>query len=1215
MKHIAYGAIAMLLAMVCPAFAQSQQEIVNRLIPHPFPPSPNVAALGKFGDYRASNYNGLPDISIPLYEIKNGSLSLPITLSYHASGIKPTDVASWVGTGWGISAGGQISASVQGKTDSEHYTTHPLNPNPTVCQNFYYLNRANKGVIDTEADIYMYSYPGGRMGKVMFLNTGTWVSESATSPNTLEPYLVPYAPISLKMVNAYKFEITDENGVLYRYGIDENGNNVTEGTTTYVGGQQFQATTAFHMTEMIAPNSKDKISFAYQPVGTSHSHDISYTYVVTDLCNSKDVAVNRIPCPIDNPIPQLTNIDSDVNQLGVSTITFKTGMVKFYLGETRKDVSNGLNTVQSPLKSLDHIDVFNLVDGSYVLLKTIRFEYNYFTDAAGAKAALKLDAVYIQDSGGKVIQRYKFGYKTTTFSWTAGATASLNARDLWGYYNGATQNTDLVMPRQLIVQRVFSGGTPETVNIGHAVNRTSNELLKQEGVLNRIDFPTGGYTTFEYESNKYAEAGTPVLAGGLRIKKITSSDGASAFPIVKTYRYGIAEDGIGYANFNPVRFNYNAEQQYLQWGYALEPGIQYRIQTFQSGTAYAADPFDSSPVGYDYVTEYTENNSAQRLGYTRYHYENVQNYVDQVVMMSSKSYNNSVGWQRGQLSGKVVADSLGKVVSSMTTDYALFHTTTDRYVSLAVHDYIPPLDLISRDPALQFAYCYNEVGEAVSPDKFKFAKFTQSSGAKLPITQTEYVYDKNDATKFVKTITNLTYDPNNLQVTKSVATHSNGYEQRVTENIYPFQMAAVNESATSGNAKGVSMMKRKHMISQPLETITYLQKSDNSNQRIVSAQATTFRQNDSDTSFVVADKIYVWESEVDVPRTSYQPVTINAAKNGVTLDPNQKLRASFLSYDNNGNVQFVQKANDMPVSYLYGYNKSLPVAQVLNAQNTYYTTVQSNVQTRTSLAISPNSNNSNTVTQSYDINVAYAGTVYLKLSVNGAAVGYTTRMSYNGITGDNDIVLAKNGCSLTVVTMNNVAPGHYTVTVTLTASPDGTGAGVAPPNVGACGVIDYPTYTTVTTPHGVAEFVYESFEETSAANIVNNVAVAHSGNKYLNTDYTANWTKPNARDYWIDYWYLDTDSKWKYLQKTYTGSSSSSMFLTEGSAIDDVRIYPKDAQMTTYTYIPNTGTTSVMDPNGKMLFYEYDTFGRLKLTRDTNLNILKTYDYYYKIQP
>jgi hypothetical protein len=99
---------------------------VKKLMPRPVPQSPNVASLGQYGTYQVNLYTGLPDISIPLFEATSGSLKAPITLSYHAAGIRYTDQASWVGLGWSLSAGGQISRNTIGKPDEELLYTSEL---------------------------------------------------------------------------------------------------------------------------------------------------------------------------------------------------------------------------------------------------------------------------------------------------------------------------------------------------------------------------------------------------------------------------------------------------------------------------------------------------------------------------------------------------------------------------------------------------------------------------------------------------------------------------------------------------------------------------------------------------------------------------------------------------------------------------------------------------------------------------------------------------------------------------------------------------------------------------------------------------------------------------------------------------------------------------------------------------------------------------------
>jgi YD repeat-containing protein len=45
------------------------------------------------------------------------------------------------------------------------------------------------------------------------------------------------------------------------------------------------------------------------------------------------------------------------------------------------------------------------------------------------------------------------------------------------------------------------------------------------------------------------------------------------------------------------------------------------------------------------------------------------------------------------------------------------------------------------------------------------------------------------------------------------------------------------------------------------------------------------------------------------------------------------------------------------------------------------------------------------------------------------------------------------------------------------------------------------------------------------------------------------------------------------------------------------------------------GVTTITDARGKTSYYEYDSLGRLKLMRDQDNNVLKTFDYQYQAQP
>src|SRR6266496_4502806 len=81
----------------------AQQDITLKNIT---PPSPEASAFVKYGTYPIVTYTGKPDITIPVYEIKTGKLSVPISLSYDATGIRVNDMASWVGMNWSLDVGG-----------------------------------------------------------------------------------------------------------------------------------------------------------------------------------------------------------------------------------------------------------------------------------------------------------------------------------------------------------------------------------------------------------------------------------------------------------------------------------------------------------------------------------------------------------------------------------------------------------------------------------------------------------------------------------------------------------------------------------------------------------------------------------------------------------------------------------------------------------------------------------------------------------------------------------------------------------------------------------------------------------------------------------------------------------------------------------------------------------------------------------------------------
>jgi hypothetical protein len=101
-----------LLSYLIPTILIAQAGLVENQVP-----SPNATSFMKYIDNPVSLHSGTAQIEIPVFDVKSGSLSLPISLSYHASGIKPDEFPSWVGMGWALNAGGVITRKVNNFPD------------------------------------------------------------------------------------------------------------------------------------------------------------------------------------------------------------------------------------------------------------------------------------------------------------------------------------------------------------------------------------------------------------------------------------------------------------------------------------------------------------------------------------------------------------------------------------------------------------------------------------------------------------------------------------------------------------------------------------------------------------------------------------------------------------------------------------------------------------------------------------------------------------------------------------------------------------------------------------------------------------------------------------------------------------------------------------------------------------------------------------------
>lgn len=115
----------------------------------------------------------------------------------------------------------------------------------------------------------------------------------------------------------------------------------------------------------------------------------------------------------------------------------------------------------------------------------------------------------------------------------------------------------------------------------------------------------------------------------------------------------------------------------------------------------------------------------------------------------------------------------------------------------------------------------------------------------------------------------------------------------------------------------------------------------------------------------------------------------------------------------------------------------------------------------------------------------------------------------------------------------------------------------------------------------------------------------------------------SSKNYMVSYWSRNgaynvnnsvaktgvSSNGWTYFEHELSGVSSVSI---EGTgSLDELRLYPKDATMNTFTYKPSIGMSSSSDGKNATTYFSYDGLGRLEMTRDYNKNVIKKIDYNY----
>ncbi len=497
--------------------------------------SPNAKAFHRYGEIPVSLYTGTPNISIPLATLREGQLTLPVELSYHSGGIKVNEHPGWTGLGWNLSVGGVITREVRDIPDEDskygyfkNFQKHALDVMTSSTDiKIYIAPDSDAFRYDTEPDKFNFNFPGCS-GFFMLDSKGEW---QVYSDRPIKVTCGNISSINVKFNNGTKvspsnpatfssFILTADDGVEYVFG----NNALDLSISCYNQHTDHWYADAWYLSEIRHPGG-DKITFEYERgdfivnffnsnyfVGTS-----SYSYGVPPGRNSGGDLISPV---------YLSSIRASSFRVG-----FKRSNSKElnYTGDQYRDrrpeyVGSAGGTIFWPATNSlfeeinwSQLDCFFINDYNNIQVKRVVF---YYSD--DSKQRLTLKKIGIANREAIPTEWYSFSYNNIE---NLPPYLDFNV-DHWGFFGCKT-----TIPTREDYREPLSG-------------------YAGYGVLTKIKYPTGGYTSFEYEPHQYGfiaienESVSPLkIAGGVRIKRIINHPEDGTKPEIKTYSYspGILE--------------------------------------------------------------------------------------------------------------------------------------------------------------------------------------------------------------------------------------------------------------------------------------------------------------------------------------------------------------------------------------------------------------------------------------------------------------------------------------------------------------------------------------------------------------------------------------------------------------------------------------------------------------------------------------------------
>ena len=1179
--------------------------------------TPNAASLGQYGQIPVNYFNGLPEISIPLSTFKAKGYELPISVSYHASGHRPDSHPGWVGLGWSLRAGGMINRIVNGYKDekSEKEFQYLSNVSYGDIQSAYYyqaeefqnINWSDEEmlrdfdsysfsdrILGTEPDEFQISIDDIQASFYIVGNNKIKI-KSKTNANfkasikldTSNTSLVLYKDIheynnleSELFTYISEIVITKDDGTKYYFGGDMNAiefscvqhpqfHCISNGSYINSGEWKSSGTANTWLLRKIELTNGEAINFEYEKRGTP--------IIVSDCHYAEIYALEGA-----NRLDYMANTKQYPNQYQNIFFTF---IQPSYLKSIRSAVTgNEILFQKSPTTELSYdiskpafeFRVARFLEGNGMYDRNWSYEklmaHNYYMQldemveknkrtqfrySKDPDSRLRLLSIATCDNNGNEMGSYRMDYNKLRLP-------SYNSKktDKWGYYNnryyGNTDYEDL------------------------ASYRIPDENYMQAEILMGITYPTGGRTEFVYEAHRHSQiakqfdfevvAGSGT-AGGLRIKEIKNIEGGKS--VTRTFEY---TDSLGYSSgiLSGNHLYYVTGRQHVKyhysrwWGLVHTSGeVNYKADYYimKEDNINQLSTTNGNHVTYSRIIEKLSDGSK-----TIYTYSNHDLYMDETPVQMLDNINNEV--LTNAFISKELERGLLLKTEYLNSDGLPIRTETNRYNSSPERydDFVKS--------ANQVRLVGGNVRRVSALKLYTFYPYLES--------KTTTVYDPLSRNSLT-TLEKYEYNAYKLPVKVSIV-NSKGEEE--------VQLISYTGDLTYAT---FDAMKKLHMVNFPVE------KTLMRNRHVVSSELSLYHRNELNGDYVSSE---FYKAKIDRPLPYSQFVRFNGGLKDKHYDFPEMI---YTRFDRHSNItEFVEKGMQ-PTTCLWSHNGEYPTGVFENARNDYEETSQyEDYRKHVNIPLSRSNEAQNLKT--HEFYTSRSGIVEINMSgvlgwnwhisgrLDGKDFGLLSMRSRDEVGSPWTEYRSAYKDKVTL----EVTEGFHRIQIMSTRVYKGSDA------IEDDGSLQYSYWGQRKIDpiiKGHNEVLYINFENYHNADAPQ--FGFHSSKSYTGAYIVELPTRPD-RDYRIDY-RVYKDGEWHYRADDFKEGAYT---INEGiHPIDDIRVYPDDASVSTYTYYPFVGVRSKTDGRGMTESYDYDRLGRLKSVKDADGYFIKTFEYKYHDQP